>query len=193
MEETISSRYYGAVSSARDPDPTVPASDSAVRASDFAAPPSPEDEVLETSRLVLELIHAGHAAAGSVHLVPGSERGHGLDGPRVSRPAIRASIELYQRGQLTMGDLASALGMSAGWATRVVDELVSAGFAERITDPRDRRVVHVRLAAAAHDVAEGAYRWRSEAIGRALAGLDPAERRAVREFLARTIEELSRP
>ena len=186
MEETVSSRYYGAVSSARDPDPTAPASDSAV-------PPSPEDEVLETSRLVLELIHAGHAAAGSVHLVPGSERGHGLDGPRVSRPAIRASIELYQRGQLTMGDLASALGMSAGWATRVVDELVSAGFAERITDPRDRRVVHVRLAAAAHDVAEGAYRWRSEAIGRALAGLDPAERRAVRVFLARAIEELSRP
>jgi DNA-binding MarR family transcriptional regulator len=181
------------VSSARHPDPTAPASDSTAPAADSTARPSAADEVLETSGLVLELIHAGHAAAGSVHLAPGSEQGHGLDGPRVSRPAIRASIELYQRGQLTMGDLASALGMSAGWATRVVDELVSAGFAERITDPHDRRVVHVRLAAAARDIAEGAYRWRSEAIGRALAGLDPAERRAVRLFLARAIEELSRP
>ncbi len=174
------------MNSARHPDSTAPASDS-------IAPASPADEVLETSRLVLELIHAGHAAAGSVHRSPGSEHGRGLDGPWVSRPAIRASIELYQRGQLTMGDLASALGMSAGWATRVVDELVSAGFAERITDPHDRRVVHVRLADTARDVAEEAYRRRSEAIGRALAGLEPAERRAVRVFLARAIEELSRP
>ncbi len=92
-----------------------------------------------------------------------------------------------------MGELASALGMSAGWATRVVDELVSTGFAERITDPHDRRVVHVRLAAAARDVAEGAYRWQAEAIERALAGLDPAGRQAVRVFLARAIDELSRP
>lgn len=148
-------------------------------------------EVLETSRLVLELIHAGYPASEAAHAGPGSDTPHRPDGGRVSRQAIRAAIVLYQHDGMTMGELASVVGMSNGWASRVVDELVSAGLAERTLDPRDRRVVHVRLVAASLGVVEAAYRWRGEAIARALSWVDAGGRRAIRTFLARAIDELA--
>lgn len=158
-------------------------------------PPEAErlsEEALETSRLVLELIHAAY---------PSREResadrpppGHVTDGRPLSRGAIRASIQIYQRGQATMGELASGLGMSNAWASRVVEELVRAGLGERSTDPADRRVVHVRLTPGAVGFVESAYRWRGEAVERALGELDPDGRAAVRRFLERTIEELQGP
>lgn len=164
-------------------------------------PPVASADVLEISRLALELVHAasrgrgpsggvasGRGPAGSV---TGSMAGHGSDVPAVSRQAIRACIELYQCGDLTMGELAAQLGMSPGWASRVVEELVATGFVERHPDPADRRIVHVRVSPAALGVVEAAYRWRVDAFERALAGLDDAGRRSVRAFLVRVIEELS--
>ena len=148
-------------------------------------------EVLETSRLVLELIHAGYPASEAAHAGSESDSPHRPDGGRVSRQAIRAAIVLYQHDGMTMGELASVVGMSNGWASRVVDELVSAGLAERTPDPRDRRVVHVRLVAASLGMVEAAYRWRGEAMARALSWVDADGRRAVRTFLARAIDELA--
>lgn len=116
--------------------------------------------------------------------------GHVPDGAPLSRGAIRASIHLYLRGAATMGELAAALGMSNAWASRVVDELVRSGLAGRSPDPLDRRIVHVALTPAATDFVASAYRWRGEAIERALSGLDADGRAAVRRFLARAIEEL---
>jgi DNA-binding MarR family transcriptional regulator len=146
-------------------------------------------DALEASRLVLELIHAAYPSRepASPHT---SVPGHVVDGQPLSRGAIRASIHLYQRSGTTMGELAAALGMSNGWASRVVEELVRAGLAERSTDPMDRRVVHVALTAAASDFVASAYRWRGEAVERALEGLDEDGRRAVIRFLARAVEEL---
>ena len=46
---------------------------------------------------------------------------------------------------LTMGELSEALDVPANTATRMVDWLVSAGYAERLQDPIDRRVVRVAL------------------------------------------------
>ena len=156
-------------------------------------PPGMDDQVLETSRLILELIHAGYTKASPTLTTRGEPPAHGegLQGVRLSRQGLRAAIELYQRGELTMGELASNLGVSRGWASRVVEELESVRLAERATDPHDRRVVRVRLASSASEVVGRAYRWRGEAIERALAGLDETERRAVRLFLSRVIDELA--
>ena len=142
--------------------------------------------------LVLELIHIGYrersAAAGSdagAHFVEGA--------PRVSKQGVRAAIHLYVAGGLTMGELAAKAGMSAGWASKVVDELVAAGYVERQPDATDRRIIHVRLAQDAVRSVEQAYSWRGDAVERALSGLDPAGREAVRDFLTRLIAELSAP
>jgi DNA-binding MarR family transcriptional regulator len=176
-DETVSRRYDARMKRARNGGPE---------------PLDPFDrEVIETSRLVLELIHAGYPASEAAHVESVSDGPHRPDAGRVSRQAIRAAIVLYQHDGLTMGEVASVVGMSNGWASRVVEELVSAGLAERVADPHDRRVVHVRLVASSLGVVEAAYRWRGEAIARALSWLDADERRAVRTFLSRAIDELA--
>ena len=55
-----------------------------------------------------------------------------------------ALLALEPGGQTTMREVAAALGVSAGTATRVVDNLVRDGLAERAEDPADRRKVCIR-------------------------------------------------
>jgi DNA-binding MarR family transcriptional regulator len=150
---------------------------------DGAAAAVSRDEVFETSRLVVELLHAAHASRRA----PAVE-GHGADPAGASETpasdhAIRAAIHLYQHGDRTVGQLATGLGISRGWASRVADELVERGRAEREADPDDRRVVRLRLTERALAEIEQAYRWRGDVVAAALDGLDPSGRDAVRRFL----------
>ena len=55
-----------------------------------------------------------------------------------------ALLALKAEGQAKMRQLTEALGVSAGTATRVVDNLVRDGLVERTSDPADRRHVCVR-------------------------------------------------
>ena len=145
------------------------------------------DDALETSRLVVELVHAALATGDAD--APGAPGRAGTSW-RISPHAVRASIHVYQHGTRTIGELASGLGVSIGWASRVVSELEEAGLVLRTTDAGDRRVVRVSLTPGALAIVEDAYRWRGDAIERALAGLDAAARAAVRTFLRRAIDEL---
>jgi DNA-binding MarR family transcriptional regulator len=192
-----------------------------------AAPP---DDALETSRLLLELVHVIYAtraaeaetAAGSGdhpererdnhpdregtsphdRLTPihgstasqGSTPHLGSSGarPAPSTHAIRAAVHVHQHGDRTIGELADGLGISYGWASRVVRELESGGLVERRVDPSDRRVVHVSLTPEASAMVERTYRWRGEAVQRALAGLSLRQREGVRAFLRSVTEELAR-
>jgi DNA-binding MarR family transcriptional regulator len=61
---------------------------------------------------------------------------------------MRALRAVADRGSCTMGELARALGVSLSSATGLVDRLVERRLVERATNPRDRRVVRVELAAA---------------------------------------------
>jgi DNA-binding MarR family transcriptional regulator len=183
--------------------------------------PKPHADTLETSRLLVELVHAVYAtraaeaetaagaggddrsstgvgvATGSPH---GSERarsapstsGEPTRREAPSTHAIRAAFHVYQHGQRTIGQLADGLGISYGWASRVVSELEAGGLVERHVDPADRRVVHVLLTSEALAMVERTYRWRAEAIQRALDGLSSEQREGVRAFLRRATEELAR-
>ncbi len=55
-----------------------------------------------------------------------------------------ALLAMEPGGQVTMRQVAGALGVSAGTATRVVDNLVRDGLVERTANPGDRRNVCVR-------------------------------------------------
>jgi DNA-binding MarR family transcriptional regulator len=150
--------------------------------------PTPlSDDALETSKLVVELVHAALATRDAD--APAA-RGRTDTSWRVSPHAVRATIHIYQHGERTIGELATGLGVSLGWSSRIVSELEAAGLVIRTTDPDDRRVVRVTLAPEALAIVEHAYRWRGDAIEHALAGLDPEGRAAVRTFLRRAIDEL---
>ena len=57
----------------------------------------------------------------------------------------RASNCIYGKNNLTMGELGSTLSVPLSTATRMVDWLVVNGYAQRLPDPEDRRVVRVAL------------------------------------------------
>jgi DNA-binding MarR family transcriptional regulator len=158
---------------------------------------------LEISKLLVEVLQVGHVgrrggpdagtpadggpgfeASAPASGVPG---GHG--GP-LSSHVIRAAIHIYGNGPQTIGQLAAGLGVSQGWASRVVDEMERAGYVARERDPGDRRVVRVSLVPAAVERVEKAYRWRGDAVEAALEGMSPEERAAVAAFLRRFVDEV---
>jgi DNA-binding MarR family transcriptional regulator len=155
------------------------------------------DETLETSRLLVEFLHAAYAARhesmGSSQTEPKSIAAAPemptLD--PISEHAVRAAIHVYQHGDRTVGQIASGLGISYGWASRVVEELEAARYVSRTRDSADRRIVHVRLDPGAQQIVEAAYHWNSEAVEAAMAPLSTAERDAVRGFLGRLTGQLN--
>jgi DNA-binding MarR family transcriptional regulator len=149
------------------------------------APGRLSDHTIETGKLIVELLNSSHATRRSgVAATPGSAHAH------VSPHAIRAAIHLYQHGELTVGELGRGLGISRGWASRVVEELELAGYLERERGLDDRRVVTVRLRPASIAEVERAYRWQGDAVEAALAPFDDAERAVIQDFLRRLVDEL---
>jgi DNA-binding MarR family transcriptional regulator len=150
------------------------------------------DEAFETSRLVVDLLHAAHASRRT-GATPGDHAPDGSTGREpASDHAIRAAIYLYQHGERTVGQMATGLGISRGWASRVADELVERGHAAREGDPGDRRVVRLRLTERSLAEIERAYRWRGDVVAAALAEHGPAERAAIRRFLRDVAAGLAR-
>ena len=155
----------------------------------------PSDAALETSRLLVEFLHAAYATrhadagdggGGDPEMPP---KGHGTSSD-VSTHAVRAAIHVYQHGERTVGQLASGLGISYGWASRGVEELESTGYLIRERDTDDRRIVRVRLNPAKLDEVQRAYEWRGSAVQEALEPLSESEQGAVRLFLRRVTELL---
>src|SRR5664279_2019982 len=130
-------------------------------------------ETIETSRLLVEFLHAAYATrheddaaevakagtSGGTSGETAAER-HTRLPAALSTHAVRAAIHIYQHGERTVGQLASGLGISYGWASRVVEELENAGYAIRERDADDRRVVRVRLNPDKIEEVERAYQWR---------------------------------
>ena len=57
----------------------------------------------------------------------------------------RISFNLYRVNNMTMSELSHALSVPFSTATRMVDWFVDNGYAQRLPDPEDRRVVRVAL------------------------------------------------
>jgi DNA-binding MarR family transcriptional regulator len=168
-----------------------------------AAPRSLGRDSLEISRLLIEVMQtspAGRAGAGAGGAVAaGADQArsftastagagqHGASSGHATSHVIRAAIYVYTHGPQTIGQLATGLGVSQGWASRIVDEMERAGYLERQRDPADRRVVRVSLAPAAVERVERVYRWRGDAVESALEGMSPEERAAVEGFLRRYV------
>jgi len=158
---------------------------------------------VEISKLLAEVLQVGHVGrrggpdSGSQTGVGGRPdasdavaSGIPAHAGQISSHVIRAAIHIYGNGPQTIGQLATGLGVSQGWASRLVDEMERAGYVARERDPGDRRVVRVSLVPAAVERVEKAYRWRGDAVEAALEGMSPRERAAVAGFLRRFVDEV---
>jgi DNA-binding MarR family transcriptional regulator len=96
---------------------------------------------------------------------------------------IRLAVHLLRLDSATVGELAAAVGISLGWASRIVDRMDAAGHVVRSRDTADRRLVHVRLSDRGRQEIAEAYDWRGQVVERALRGLTAEQREATIQFL----------
>ncbi|HEX6971869.1 MAG TPA: MarR family transcriptional regulator [Limnochordia bacterium] len=117
-------------------------------------------------RLIIEMIRGGKRYAS-----PGG-------GPPRSQLFLMGVLR--ERGPQRISDLSQALDVTSPAITGLVDELVSAGYARRIPDPHDRRVIRVALTEAGSATYE---RVRAERLARTVALLEHCEVEEIEAFL----------
>jgi MarR family transcriptional repressor of emrRAB len=110
------------------------------------------------------------------------------DGAGVAGSDAAALVTLcnYAEGE-RLDLLRRALHLSHPAVVRVADRLQARGLVERRPSDRDGRAVALRLTPAGRRVADAALAARAQATARALATLDPPQRRALEAMLERML------
>ena len=98
-----------------------------------------------------------------------------LDGVPLG-PRHGSALALLREEDLTVGRLASALGLNLATVSGVVADLERVGFVERSVDPADRRRTIVGVAAGREGVVDAWLEGATAPIVRALNQLSPEER-----------------
>ena len=111
-----------------------------------------------------------------------------LEGLGTNIPQYTALAILEEKGEITMGTLADALGITMGAVTNIVDRLVEGGWATRERGTDDRRVVWVKISEAGRQALEKAVSAGADYVATWLEGVSPAERRAFIDMYRRIAE-----
>ena len=93
-------------------------------------------------------------------------------------------------GPITMGELSRDLNVPLSSATRTMDWLVKNGYAERLPDPQDRRVVRVGLTDAGNEIYAAINQLFMERIDQLMGQLAPEERQTFTALLLKVLDGL---
>ncbi|MEV5508385.1 MarR family winged helix-turn-helix transcriptional regulator [Streptomyces orinoci] len=96
------------------------------------------------------------------------------------------SLLEMEDGPLSTGEIARLTGLTPGSATRLVDRLEKAGFAERRADPEDRRRTLVVLAEGAVARVGAAWNGPGSAFRDVLTGYTDEQLAVIGDYLVRT-------
>lgn len=103
--------------------------------------------------------------------------------PWPTQPLSGAQVDLVRlvrrRPGIPVGSAAESLGLAANTVSTLVRQLTEAGVLRREPDPADRRVGRLEVTAVARRRIESWRDQRHELAARAMARLDPADRRAI--------------
>lgn len=105
----------------------------------------------------------------------------------------RLGYILLQRQSPTMGELSQALSVPLSTATRMANWWVEHGYAERLSDPEDRRVVRLRLTPSGRRLLEALDAHINSVVSQVLACLTPEERDTLIMLFAKVAANLDRP
>ncbi len=107
----------------------------------------------ERERLIGEIVELHRDTARVIH------RGMSLDWLEadLTMPQFKTLCVIYNKGRVSMGELAEALGTGVSTVTGIVDRLVDHGLVSREEAPYDRRVVVGRLTSKGLNVVERLY------------------------------------
>jgi DNA-binding MarR family transcriptional regulator len=105
-------------------------------------------------------------------------------------PTKRRALDVLNEGSLRVGELADRIGIDDTTATRLVDRLEEAGFAERGHLPEDRRVTVVGLTPAGAAIAAQVAVRRQRFFCEVLTALEPDEREELVRLTAKAADAL---
>ena len=100
-------------------------------------------------------------------------------GEEITLPQYRALVVLSARGSHRVVDLAEALGVTPGTASRMIERLTRKGLVRRARARDDRRTIRVDLTDAGREIVSSVTARRREEIARILAAVTPEERAAL--------------
>src|SRR6202035_788975 len=108
-----------------------------------------------------------------------------LGGAEISHAQFELLGELYERGELSAGELAAAARMAPRTVTQMLDHLAGCGHVERARSETDRRVVVSRLTAQGRSKVQAKREAWAGRWSEALEGLDAEELRTATRVLER--------
>ena len=88
-----------------------------------------------------------------------------------------ASVFFSYDGPITMGELSRDLEVPLSTATRTMDWLVNNGYAQRLADPKDRRVVRVELTGKGSETFQAIRTFMLGRVEQAMSPLNASERK----------------
>jgi DNA-binding MarR family transcriptional regulator len=97
----------------------------------------------------------------------------------IGASSLAALATLADRGPLRLGDLARVEGVTPATLSRIVAVLEEGGYAERTTDPTDRRSSWLMVTPTGLELLAGVRRDRAEIIAARLDRLTAAQRTAL--------------
>lgn len=90
----------------------------------------------------------------------------------------------------TMGEIAKALYVTMPAATGVVDRLIRAGYCERAADPKDRRIIRIKITSKGENLVKKICKQRRAMIIRIFAKISPLDREEYLRILTKVGEVL---
>lgn len=101
------------------------------------------------------------------------------------------TLKTLGSGRAGVTELARAAQLHPGAMTRVLDKLEAQGLVARVTDPQDRRALHVDLTDAGRELWSVVSDYGRRVHARAMHGLDDEEQARLMNLLARVRDNLS--
>ena len=95
---------------------------------------------------------------------------------------------ISMRKEVSAGELAAATGLTSGATTALIDRLAQAGYVERVSDPLDRRRVHVRIKPDTTKPIEAVYLPMQEQMFALWSSYSARDLEAIADFLSRSRE-----
>jgi DNA-binding MarR family transcriptional regulator len=110
----------------------------------------------------------------------------------IANPATfyRMGAMLYQTSDVTMGELSRAISVPFSTATRMVTLWVDSGYARRLSDPNDRRIVRVVLTDRGRRLHEAIENHIAQGVQRILSCLTSEEQTILLTLLGRVASAL---
>ncbi len=103
-----------------------------------------------------------------------AREGNREGGPKFD-PSRFVLRKVHELGTVSMSEIGANMEISKPYMTALVDKLVTEGLVERVEDPKDRRVVRIRITTTGRDLHREFMKRARERVVSRLSALEPED------------------